>query len=391
MIQKTHKLYDADSYLFRFFATVLSCEKTDKGYAIILDRTAFFPEGGGQYADTGTLGGQGVLDVQIHNGIITHFVNSPLAPETTVEGLIDAPVRRGRMQLHTGEHILSGIANRRFGCDNVGFHLTDKWCTIDWNRVLTRDDLDAVEKEANLIISQNLPVRTWYPDAEEIRSISYRSKLELDDDIRIVEIPGVDCCACCAPHVSHTGEVGIIKILDFQHYKGGIRLYATAGRSSLEDYRERYLADLEVSNLLNAPQNELPLAVSRHLEIENELRKDIGALRLQIINLICEQKKAEPDNSPCLVVLLPFSDMNALRALVNKLMAIHHKPVCGLFTTGDETFSYILGAEGRPLSLMARTIHEKLGGRGGGSDAMIQGSFKASYENIKTVLNTVFA
>ena len=202
MSYRTEKLYDIDSELFAFDATVLSCEKAEKGgYAVVLDRTAFFPESGGQYADRGTLGGIVVTDVHIKDECITHLVEQPIPVGSTVHGVLDAELRLAKMQCHTGEHIISGIAHKHYGYENVGFHLGNGEMTMDLDGELTPEQIASLEREANEVVWRNVAVRAEYPDAETLKNLNYRSKLDLSDGVRIVTVEGVDACACCAPHV----------------------------------------------------------------------------------------------------------------------------------------------------------------------------------------------
>ena len=192
----TEKLYYADAYLKKFTGTVVSCTEEKKGFAVALDRTAFYPEGGGQPGDTGALGGVRVLDTREREGEIVHLCASPLAPGAEVSGALDWARRFDLMQQHSGEHIVSGLICGKFGCDNVGFHLGGETVVIDFNAVLTAEELSDVEARANEVIWENRPFRAAYPDAEELRTLSYRSKKELDGPVRIVECPGADRCAC---------------------------------------------------------------------------------------------------------------------------------------------------------------------------------------------------
>ena len=206
----TEKLYELDSYIKTFSATVLECVPRGNGYAVRLDRTAFFPEGGGQAADTGMLGGVTVTDAQIVDGAIWHYTSAPLSVGDTVEGVLDWNTRFSRMQHHTAEHIVCSIAHRWHGMSNVGFHLGSEDVTLDLSGELTREQINAIEDEANRVVWSNVGVVATIPSAEELATLTYRSKKELDGDVRLVTIDGVDCCACCAPHVARTGEIGII-------------------------------------------------------------------------------------------------------------------------------------------------------------------------------------
>ncbi len=232
----TVKLYENDSYIKEFEATVISCEQTKDGYAVVLDKTAFFPEGGGQAADTGTLGNCTVNDVQISDGVVTHYTDKELNVGDKVIGTLNWDTRFARMQGHTGEHLVSGIIHTMFGYDNLGFHMSDKTLTLDPSGPLSAEDIKAVELAANKAVYENKEISVSYPTSEELERLDYRSKLDFTDGVRIVTIDGYDVCACCAPHVHRTGEIGVIKIIDFIQYKGGTRIEMVCGINALSDY-----------------------------------------------------------------------------------------------------------------------------------------------------------
>ena len=229
----TEKLYDQDAYAVEFDAKVLSCEayhdKDESGYHVVLDRTLFFPEEGGQSPDKGTINGIEVTDVQIKKDVVTHSLKEPLAVDENVHGKIDWTHRFNNMQQHSGEHIFSGIVHSRFGYDNVGFHLSDNIVTMDFNGVLTADEVKEIETAVNDVIVKNLPVEITYPAKEELAALDYRSKIEIEGQVRIVTIPGVDVCACCAPHVKRTGEIGTLNVQSLSNYKGGVRISILSG------------------------------------------------------------------------------------------------------------------------------------------------------------------
>ena len=198
---------------------VLSCEEKDDKYLITLDKTAFFPEGGGQYADKGSLSEANVLDVQIKDEIIYHLTDKPLNMGETVTGEIDWDTRFSRMQNHTGEHIVSGVIHNLYGYNNVGFHMNDRFITLDTDGPLNEQDIAKIELEVNKVIYANKKINVVYPSADELSNYDYRSKLDITENVRLVEIEDTDLCACCAPHVAKTGEIGIIKIIGFIPYK----------------------------------------------------------------------------------------------------------------------------------------------------------------------------
>ena len=217
----TVRLYENNSYIKTFDAVVLSCEEKDGAYFIVLNQTSFFPEGGGQYADKGTIGEATVLDVQIKDEIITHKIDKPINVGESVTCKIDWDTRFSRMQHHTGEHIVSGVIHNIYGYNNVGFHLNDHIVTLDTDGPLNEQDIAKIELEVNKVIYANKKINVIYPSASELSNYDYRSKLDITENVRLVEIEGVDLCACCAPHVAQTGEIGIIKIISFIPYKKG--------------------------------------------------------------------------------------------------------------------------------------------------------------------------
>ena len=274
----TEKLYYEDSHLKKFTAVVQECLKAGDRYQVVLDRTAFFPEGGGQYADTGMLEEVHVLDVQEKDGIIYHLTDRALFPGAGVTGRIDWEERFMKMQQHTGEHIVSGLVHARFGYRNVGFHLGTTDCTMDFNGEITKEELLEIEKEANQAVIQNLDVMVSYPSAEELKSLEYRSKIEIEGQVRIVTIPGYDVCACCAPHVNKTGEIGQIKLTNVQRYKGGVRVTMLCGFRALADYNRKLHAVRQISAALCAKEDETTEAVGH-------LQEECAQWKQRVINL----------------------------------------------------------------------------------------------------------
>ena len=375
----TKKLYDLDSHMFAFDAVVLSCAPYRERYAVTLDQTAFFPEGGGQYADTGTLGNAAVLDVQEESGDIIHYTDKPLSVGETVRGELDGVKRFRRMQNHSGEHIVSGIVHRLFGYDNVGFHLSDDDMTVDYNGTLTREDLDRVETLANEAVAQNLTVLAEYPAPDVLAALRYRSKLDLTENVRIVTIGDVDCCACCAPHVSRTGEIGVIKILDFERYKGGVRCHILCGFPALEDYRTKYLNIQSISLALCVPQHETAQGVQRLIEDCKQKEYSIVGLRRKLAELALENA-AKSDHCLCFFADAAC-DTDSLRHAVN--LGMQQKEVCAGFLPAESGWRYCIGSAVVDLRAKAKEINAALQGRGGGQIGMIQGTANASQNDIR--------
>lgn len=372
------KLYDRDAYIKKFNATVVSCEKLDFGYKILLDRTAFFPTAGGQEFDTGTINSEPVLDVFEENKNIYHILEKPMEVGTEVVGEIDWDVRFRKMQHHSAEHIVSGLAHTLLGYENVGFHLSDKEVTIDYDKVMTPDELLFLERKANEAIWKNIPITAVYPPEEELSKIPYRSKLELTEDVRIVTIDGIDICACCAPHVKNTGEIGVIKLFGLMHHRGGVRLSMICGPDALYDYEEKAENALLISNLLSAKQSEIFDATNRIYQDLAEKKQKIATLSkqlaLQKAELLCETSGN----------LCVFDDLDtdAMRTLANE-----GKKKCSIFAilsgNDEDGYSFIIASEKVNLRDCAKDITSALSGRGGGSADMIQGTFRATKTQIE--------
>lgn len=381
----TERLYD-NGHCLRFTANILACRTAEDGAWICLDRTAFFPGGGGQAADSGTVAGHPVREMREEDGVLWHRLDAPLPVGEQVEGEIDADIRLRRMQNHSGEHIISGLIHRTYGLNNVGFHMGHEDITLDLDGELTREQLNKIEDEANRIIAANLPISVDYPAPEVLDNLSYRSKLDLRENVRIVSIGengAVDRCACCAPHVCRTGEIGIIKLLDFIRYKGGIRIHMLCGLDALEDYRNRYRAVASIAASLSAKQNEVTAAVERlEQEITAEKAKQ-SALSRRLTELHLAALPGDADKPA--VIFEPLFDANALRHLVNAALP-RRKPVIALSGDDEAGYSYVLAAPADCRALGAR-MHGALGGRGGGSDTMIQGRIPA----VRTAIAEFFA
>lgn len=261
----------------------MSCEKDKDGYKVVLDRTAFFPEGGGQYGDIGTLGDAKVLDTKEKEGIIFHKTDKPVDVGSSVHGVLDWEVRFERMQQHSGEHIISGLVHQKFGYDNVGFHLGADYCTMDFNGPITKEQLMEIEREANRVVFSNLEVKILYPDRETLDAMTYRSKIEIDGQVRIIEIPGVDVCACCAPHVASTGEIGLIKLVDMTNYKGGERINMLSGIRALVDYEKKQENAKCIGSLLCEKENHISDAVCKLKDEQTKLKQTVAELQKKLL------------------------------------------------------------------------------------------------------------
>ena len=379
----TIKLYDQDSHKKSFQAQVLSCEPDKDCWQVVLDATAFFPEGGGQAADTGMLGPVHVLDVHEKQGVIRHKTDGPLTPGERVTGTLNWAKRFDRMQQHSGEHLISGLVHQHFGYDNVGFHLGDQEVTLDFNGILSPEDLQEVEWAANQAVAANFPVEVSYPSREELAALEYRSKIEIEGQVRIVSFPGYDVCACCAPHVNHTGEIGLIKITHVQSHRGGVRVHILCGMRALKDYREKEASVRQISVLLSAKEALVSQAVT-HLK-EEQFATQGRLLALQK-RLLSQELPLLPKNSCNVSYFFQDLDANAVRDFVNQLMN-RCTGYCAAFLGSDEAgYRYIIGSPTEDVRPLGKALNHALQGQGGGKPQMIQGSLNASRDAIEKIL-----
>lgn len=376
----TEKLFYEDSYRKQFTATVISCEPFGDHYKAVLDRTAFFPEGGGQYADTGRLDDIPVLDVQEKEGMIYHYVGKELMAGVKVTGIIDWEKRFSKMQQHTAEHIISGLIHQKFGYHNVGFHLADNYCTLDLDGPLTKEELREIEFEANKVVFANHPVEILYPTKEELKHMEYRSKIEIEGQVRIVRIPECDVCACCAPHLKTTGEVGLIKFVQSQNYKGGVRITMLSGDRAFWDYCRKEDSIREIMGSL-AAKEELVVEAVEHLKAENaELKQKIKEQQNILLKKIAEQI-SEHEQVVCVFDEMLEGEMprNLMNMILEKGTAL-----CAVFAGNEASgFRYVIGSHDMDLRNLCKDLNAAFEGRGGGKSFMVQGSLKGKRDDIK--------
>lgn len=391
------QLYYRDPYRDAFDAKVLSCVPCEKGYSVILDRTCFYPEGGGENADRGTIRGAAVLDVRWEKGgnQIVHTVEKPLEPGSTVHGSVDFDYRFRMMQAHTGEHIVSGLAHRHFGCDNVGFHMGDEITTLDLNRPLTAEQIARIEREANEAVYADREVEILYPSDEELKAMDYRSKKELTGAVRIVRIPGADDCACCGLHVRRTGEIGIIKILSFIHYKKGVRIEMTAGRNAFAALNRIQKENDAVSHMLSAKPYETKDAVEKLLQESAEKDRRIAGIHEKYFRM----RASAFQNAP--LALCEEEGLNGIeiRKFCDLLVKEGAGNVCAVLCpenrsdqkeSGSVSIRYCIGSRSVDLKSIAPDLNRALNGRGGGSPEMIQGTFHAAMAEVSSHLRELW-
>lgn len=363
----TIHLYDQDSGLLEFTARVLSCEEKDKHYAVVLDQTAFFPEGGGQGADHGTLDHVHVLDAHNVHGEVVHITDAPLAVGSTVCGHVDGARRLSMMQQHSGEHIFSGLVCRLFGYDNVGFHIGSEAVTMDFNGPLTEADVRRVEQLANEAIWKNIPVEAFVPPRDELENMTYRSKKAIDGDVRIVNIEGVDTCACCGTHVKHTGSVGQIKVLSCQKYKSGVRVSILCGGRALEEENMVQEQLRRISNLLSVKLHETADAAQRLLAERDGLRYKNEQLAMQLFEMMAAGEAEKSIRVVRCDALVPAQ----LRKAAGKLAAGAKYAL--VLTAKEDGLSFALSSQTEDVRPATKALCTAFGGKGGGPKDMTQG------------------
>lgn len=378
---ETQKLYYEDSHCRTFTAEVLSCEETDKGYEILLNATAFYPEGGGQASDTGTLGGVRVLSVKERDGEIIHLCAEPLTVGQTAAGQIDWQPRFIRMQQHSGEHIVSGIIHRRFGYHNVGFHMDLERIVIDFDGTFPPEAVAEIELEANRAVWADIPLHIWTPSPEELEAVPYRTKRALPWPVRIVEVPGFDICACCGTHVKSTGEIGMIKIFSAAAFRGGTRMELACGQAALAAMNGFFDQNRQVSRLLSVPQNETAEGTRAILSQLEKAKYTLVKLRREQAARIAESFRGQGD----ILYFADEPDGAALRELTEAIVS-----VCGgkafVFGGSGESFSYCLASREESIQPLCKAMNGALSGRGGGKPGFCQGTVQAGEAAIRAFL-----
>lgn len=375
----TRRLYYENVYIKEFDAEVLQCREGKNGYEIILDESAFYPEGGGQPCDTGSLGDAEVKDVQEKDGELIHYTDKALEEGAKVHGKINWERRFDLMQQHSGEHMVSGLVHEKYGYNNVGFHMGSDVITIDFSGVLDEEQIQEIEDRVNEKIWENAPVQITYPSGEELENIPYRSKKELTGQVRIVEFPGTDICACCGTHVTHTGEIGAVKFLSVVKFRQGVRVEMISGKRVIDYFSKIAKENSKVSVLLSAKPQETSKAVERLQEENFRLKGKILDMEEEIFK--AEAEKWEGAGS--VLIFKKNMEADSVRKLTDAVMQTCCG-CCAVFSdNGDGTYKYAMGEKDGNLREFTKEMNQALNGRGGGKLFFVQGSVSASEEEIR--------
>lgn len=385
----TEKLYDIDAYATSFEAEILQVEKDKKGLYLLLDKTLFFPEEGGQNSDKGILTIDGTeyevkyVGLEKRDGIevICHYVDgdeNSFVVGAKVQAKLDWTDRYDKMQNHTGEHILSGIIHSEFGFDNVGFHLNDEIFTMDFNGTITNEQLKFLEEKANLVVMENVPVLGEYLPDEALKELDYRSKIEIEGAVRIVTIEGYDKCACCAPHVKYTGEVGVVKIIKAENWKGGMRLTVLCGNRAYKDYAKKHEILQNLSRSFSTSEDKVS-------DVVEGLKTSVAELEFKLAALECQMATEKLLQNPT-----QFFDSLSPKALTKAMDdAMKQEPskLFMAFVGNDENgYRYMAGSLEQNVEEVGKMLREKLGAKGGGRGTMVQGMVSAKRSEIEEVL-----
>ena len=364
--------------MIRSVAQVVDVQPAKKGYEVVLDQTVFFPEEGGQPCDKGTIDGESVLAVKEKNGVIYHTMMQPPQVGEQVECAIDWSHRFSLMQNHSGEHVVSGLIHAAYGYDNVGFHMGSDAIPLDLNGVLTKEQVREIELKANQVVWANLPVSTMFPAPEELDRLEYRSKLDLRENVRIVQIGHIDRCACCAPHVNYTGEIGMIRLLSVQSYKGGVRISMLCGHRALEQSQmvQDQIEALGVK--FSVKQDKVQQAVEKLADAHEELKAERNALSSEVL----KQKAALIPECDTLIWAFEELQGEEVRIYAN-LLAARNKGMTAVFGKNGR---FVIVSEHLDVRILAQILREKLGAKGGGSAQMVQGSVTAECGIIEQVM-----
>ena len=376
---KTKRLYYEDVYKKEFTAKVLECREVKKGFHIILDQSAFYPEGGGQPSDTGYLGDVKVKEVHEKDGELFHYTDKPLETGTEVQGRIDWARRFDLMQQHSGEHMVSGLIHEAYGYDNVGFHMGSDTITVDLNGPLDESQLAEIERKTNEKIWEDSEVKILYPTPDELEKIDYRSKKELTGQVRIVEFPGVDICACCGTHVTHTGEIGMVKLLSVEKFREGVRIEMICGKRVLDYLNMVNEQNHQISVKLSAKADKTAQAVERLQDENLRLKGQVN----QFVDDICRKEAERYAGSGSVLIFMDGMDNDGVRKLADAVTQTC-QGCCAVFSRNpDGSYKYAMGEKDGDLRQFTKEMNAELNGRGGGKPFFVQGSVQATEEEIR--------
>ncbi len=387
---ETRKLYYEEPYLREFESEVAETRMLDGNWVAALTETAFYPEGGGQGADNGKWildNGKEleVTDVHERNGIIWHTLSGPVTIGQKVRGIINWERRFDHMQQHSGEHIVSGIICSTFNCSNVGFHMGEDVVTIDYDARISMEDALLIEEKANRYIWENHAFVQMWPDADELKTLEYRSKKELEGPVRITSFPGADMCACCGTHVSSSAEVGLVKLTSAKNFHEGTRLELYCGKRALDFLSMNYAQNKAVAVLLSTKEEKTAGIVEKQIADHIALKGRMAALEDDYFR----RWAAGLEKGKEAVIVSDELDADQGRKLADAA-ANETGAMAAVFTltsAGSNEYRYAVIHTGTDISGLVKDMNQKLNGRGGGRDGFAQGTLSAPKEEIYKFFN----
>ncbi len=380
----TKKLYYENSYLTEFEAEVVRCEAYKDGFAVVLDQTAFYPEGGGQPTDEGFLNNVKVSYVFIEEEVIYHMVDQPFEVGSKIIGKINFERRFDFMQQHSGEHIVSGIIHTRYGYNNVGFHLSDEYMTADLDGELTEEQIKEVERLANEAVFRNIPIRAELFEQEAVKNRDYRSKIEIIGKVRLVEIGEYDVCACCGTHVERSGEIGVIKCISQERHRGGMRLTLLCGKRALKDYEHRLMITKEVGAMLSTKTEKIVEVFSKQQEELGSLKQKLASVTNDLLSFRAQDYIQKGQN----FIYEDNLTVDEIRKLCVLLTELSDK-VFLVTTTEGNSIKYALGSSTQDVRPISKMLNTTFSGRGGGRAELCQGNLTGDIEQIKEYISQI--
>lgn len=391
-LKTMEKMFIDDSYILEFEANIVDVFSKDDQWIVLLDKTFFYPEGGGQPSDIGAIENLSVSYVYEEEGIVYHVVDEFIEKGTKVKCKIDSNIRFDHMQQHCGQHILSAAFDNILGGNTVGFHLGEEFVTVDIDiNTLSVEDAERVENLANEIVFKNLPIKYIYPSSDELKNFKLRKEPSVEENIRIVEIQGVDYSPCCGTHPNYTGEVGLIKIRKWEKYKDYYRVEFVCGMRALNDYRWKNNYINELSLMLSSKDTDLLCNAKKSFEELMLQSKQIKQLKDTNLNYEAESLYREAEEYKGIKIikkLFADRDFKEVIALSNKITK-YNSAVALLGTKSDTARMVFSSSKNININMnsLFKEVAPLINGKGGGNPHSAQGG-GSDISNLESALES---
>ncbi|MBS4201012.1 alanyl-tRNA editing protein [Bacillus sp. FJAT-49732] len=371
------RLYYKDAYVTSFTSRIVKqSQDSDGNWYVILENTAFYPTGGGQPHDTGTMNGIEVLNVEEVDGEIRHTLAEKLNASGEIKGVINWGRRFDHMQQHSGQHILTAAFVELFGFHTESFHLGKELCTIDLSVENLKDQqLEAAEKLANDIILKNVPIETKWVTEDELDQYSLRKELAVTDEIRLVIIPEFDYNGCGGTHPNTTGQVSGIKILSIEKQKRKVRVHFVCGGRILQQLHRKNTILAETSRQLSASEDSINNSVAKLLETNRVLERSLEEARESLLTYEAKELLLKSE-SPLVKDVFYERNMQDVQKLARLIVSMDDE-VIALFVVETENRLQFVAAKGTAIGTSMKKVSEvallAINGKGGGKDEFVQG------------------